>query len=159
MACRPALLLVLILVNLVSPTAMAQTTTIALESLHLPLQHYVKAHETGNGDFIRLAFSADAKVMGHLPNATGGQLISWTMQEYAQRFAGKPADDEAQRTRRFDVLEATADAAVAKVVLDYPSVRFVDYMSLLRINGEWKIVSKAFHAQPKNLPPTSALSR
>jgi hypothetical protein len=38
---------------------------------------------------------------------------------------------------------------VGKVVLDYPTVKFADYMSLLKINGEWKIVNKAFHAEMK----------
>ncbi len=160
MALRLApLLFVLTLLNLMPLSTMAQTPDASTQALHLPLRHYVQAHETGNGDFIRMAFSADAKVMGHLPNAAGGQLISWSVQDYAQRFAGKPADDEAQRTRRFEVLEATADAAVAKVVLDYPSVRFVDFMSLLKINGEWKIVSKVFHAQAKTVQPHSTANR
>jgi Putative lumazine-binding len=153
------LFFVLILLNLMPPTTMAQTPAASDEALHVPLRQYVKAHETGNGDFIRMAFSADAKVIGHMPNAAGEQLISWSVQDYAQRFAGKPADDEARRTRRFEVLEATADAAVAKVVLDYPSVRFVDFMSLLKINSEWKIVCKVFHAQLKPAPPNSAASR
>jgi hypothetical protein len=37
-------------------------------------------------------------------------------------------------------------------VLDYPTVKFVDYMTLLKINGEWKIVNKSFYAEPKAAP-------
>ena len=36
------------------------------------------------------------------------------------------------------MVDVTGDAAVAKVVLDYPSARFTDYMSLLKIGGEWR---------------------
>jgi len=28
-------------------------------------------------------------------------------------------------------------------------VRFVDYLSLLKIGDEWKIINKTFYAQPK----------
>jgi hypothetical protein len=46
-------------------------------------------------------------------------------------------------------VDVTGDAAVAKVVLDYPQARITDYMSLLRVDGEWRIVNKTFHSQPK----------
>jgi hypothetical protein len=36
------------------------------------------------------------------------------------------------------------------VVLDYPNATFNDFFSLLKIGGEWKIVSKVFSSQPKN---------
>lgn len=38
---------------------------------------------------------------------------------------------------------------MAKIVLDYPTARLVDYMSLLKIDGDWKIVTKIFYAEPK----------
>ncbi len=76
-----------------------------------------------------------------------------SVEQYAGRFSGKPADDESQRNRSVEVLDLTVDAAVAKVVLDYPTIKFVDYMSLLRIDGEWKIVNKSFNAQTKPQPP------
>ena len=49
-------------------------------------------------------------------------------------------------------IDVTGNAAVVKVVLDYPQTRFTDYMSMLKINGEWKIVNKTFYAQPKTAP-------
>jgi hypothetical protein len=123
----------------------AQGVAPELAAAQLPLQNYVKAHETGNADYIRRAFSKEAKVTGYM----GGALISWGVEEYAARFSGKPAEDEAQRSRSIEILNLTGDAAVGKVVLDYPTVKFADYMSLLKINGEWKIVNKAFHAEMK----------
>ncbi|MGH9859080.1 MAG: nuclear transport factor 2 family protein [Candidatus Acidiferrales bacterium] len=38
---------------------------------------------------------------------------------------------------------------MVKVVLDYPNARLTDYMSMLKINGEWKIVNKTFTSEPK----------
>jgi Putative lumazine-binding len=119
-----------------------------IDAVKVPLQNYIQGHETGNADFIRRAFTKDAKVMGYM----GGNFISWGIEEYTGRFSGRPAEDEAQRKRSFEVLDVTEDAAVAKVVLDYPLVKFSDYMSLLKIDGEWKIVAKSFHAEMKTPP-------
>jgi hypothetical protein len=43
----------------------------------------------------------------------------------------------------------TDDAAFAKIELDYPKVKFTDYFTLLKVDGEWKIMSKVYHGQPK----------
>jgi regulator of protease activity HflC (stomatin/prohibitin superfamily) len=138
-------LLIIFGIIFMNTTSHAEQATSDVDAVKGPLQSYVRAHETGNADFIRQAFTKDAKVIGYM----GGQFISWDLEEYAARFSGKPAEDEALRKRSFEVLDQSADAAVAKVVLDYPSVKFIDYMSLLKINGEWKIVAKSFHAQMK----------
>ena len=74
--------------------------------------------------------------------ATGssGQLTS---AEYIARAAGKPADDEAQRSGG-SIVDVTGDAAVAKITLEYPGVTLTDYMSLIKVDGEWRIVNKIF---------------
>jgi regulator of protease activity HflC (stomatin/prohibitin superfamily) len=110
-----------------------------------PLENYIKGQATGNADYIRKAFHADARVMAF----RDGKLVSLTAEEFASRFTGKPAADEAQRKRRIASLEITGNAGVGKIVLEYPTVTFTDYMSLLKIDGEWKIVNKAFYAEPK----------
>ncbi|HEY0625956.1 MAG TPA: nuclear transport factor 2 family protein [Allosphingosinicella sp.] len=110
------------------------------------LDHYFKGHETGDANHFRKAFHPDAKLF----SVADGKLAQLTSEEYAARASGKPAPDEAQRKRSVDSIDITGDAAVAKVVLDYPSVKFVDYMSLHKIDGEWRITNKSF----QRLPPT-----
>ncbi|MEC5159259.1 hypothetical protein ACFDR9_003085 [Janthinobacterium sp. CG_23.3] len=126
-----------------TPMVFAQGIEVA--AAKAPLQNYIRAHETGNADFMRKAFTSDAKIVGYM----GGNMISWSLEQYAGRFSGKPANDESQRRRSFEILDLAGDAAVGKVVLDYPTVKFVDYMTLLKIDGEWKIVNKSFNAQAK----------
>ena len=46
----------------------------------------------------------------------------------------------------------TGTAAVAKVVLDYPTIKFTDYFTLLKVNGEWKIINKIFNREMKPKP-------
>lgn len=111
----------------------------------VPLENYIQGHATGNGDFMRKAFHTEAKVMAF----RDGKLTNITAEEFASRFNGKPAADEAQRKRRIESVEITGNAGVGKIVLDYPTVTFTDYMSLLKVGDEWKIVNKVFYAEPK----------
>ena len=111
----------------------------------VPLDNYIQGHATGNGDFMRKAFHADAKVMAF----RDGKLTNMTSEEFASRFNGKPAADEAQRKRTIESVEITGNAGVGKIVLDYPTVKFTDYMSLLKVGDEWKIVNKVFYAEAK----------
>ena len=114
----------------------------------VPLEAYIQGHATGNGDFMRKAFHTDAKVMAF----RDGKLTNLTSEEFASRFNGKAAPDEAQRKRRIESVEITGNAGVGKIVLDYPTVTYTDYMSLLKIGDEWKIVNKVFYAEPKAKP-------
>ena len=123
-------------------TAPAQSDTAAAR---VPLENYIQGHATGNGEFMRKAFHNDAKVMSF----RDGKMASLTVEEFASRFSGKPAADEAQRKRRIESVEITGNAGSAKIVLDYPTVTFTDYMSLLKVGDEWKIVNKVFYAEPK----------
>lgn len=83
-----------------------------------------------------------------------GKFSTRTFEEYIGGTSGKPADDEPKRKRSIESIDISGDAAIAKIVLDYPSVKFTRYMSLLKINGEWKIVNKRFYAEPKTVPET-----
>ena len=126
-----------------SSQAQADTT-----AARVPLDNYIQGHATGNGDFMRKAFHTDAKVMAF----RDGKLTNLTAEEFASRFNGKPAPDEAQRKRTIESVEITGNAGVGKIVLDYPTVKFTDYMSLLKVGDEWKIVNKVFYAESKPKP-------
>jgi hypothetical protein len=106
------------------------------------VQRYFQAHATGVGEHINQAFHPDARIQ----SVKDGKLASLTRGEFATRFTGKPADDEARRKRRVLSIDIAGDAALAVVELDYPDVRFVDYLSLLKLDGRWVIVNKIFHA-------------
>lgn len=107
--------------------------------------HYLRAHATGLGEHHRKVFHPEAKLF----TVREGKFWQLTSEEYISRSPGKPADDEAQRRRVIESVDIAGNAAIAKVVLDYPQVRFTDYMSLLKIDGEWRIVNKTFYAEQK----------
>ncbi len=114
-------------------------------AVRAPLEAYLRGHATGLADDFRPAFHPDAQLWG----MRNGTLIRMTSAEYIGRASGSPAADEAQRRRWIESIDVTGDTAVAKIVLDYPAVRFTDYMALSRIEGRWVIVNKMFQAEPK----------
>lgn len=114
-------------------------------SIRETIQHYFQGHATGNGDYFRKAFHPEAKLFF----IRDGKLTQWTSEEYISRANGKPAADEALRKRKIDSIDLSGNAAVVKVTLDYPKVVFTDYMSMLKIEGQWKIINKTFYANPR----------
>lgn len=109
------------------------------------LQHYFQGHATGQGEHFRKVFHTDSKLYAIRDN----KFWAITSEEYITRAPGKPPGDEAKRKRTVESVDITGNAAIAKVVLDYPQVKFTDYMSLLKVDGTWMIVNKTFHAEPK----------
>jgi hypothetical protein len=110
-----------------------------------PLEDYFKGQATGDPAYIKKAFHPDGKIVF----VREGKLVQLTRDEFASRFTGKPAPDEAQRKRTIESVDIAGNAAIARIVLDYPAVRVTDYMSLIKVDGEWKIINKTFYAEPK----------
>jgi metallo-beta-lactamase class B len=109
------------------------------------VEGYFMAHALGKGDFITQTFTPDAKIQF----VEQSQLKVWTRDEFAKRFQ-QPAADEYRRVRRVESLDVSGTAASAVVTLNYPQVLFTDHLSLLKIDGQWKIVGKAFFADRRN---------
>jgi hypothetical protein len=109
------------------------------------LEHYFRGHATGQGEHFRKIFHPDSKLYA----IRDGKFWELTSEQYISRAPGEAPADEAKRKRAIESVDITGNAAIAKIVLDYPSVKFTDYMSLLKIDGEWKIVNKTFHAEPR----------
>jgi hypothetical protein len=118
-------------------------------SLLATIQRYFDGHATGSASVMRRAFHQSAR----LQFVQDGRYAEWSLGEYLARLPGRAPDDEPRRTRRIVAVQATDDAAAVEVELDYPGVRFVDYLTLLRIDGDWFIVNKAFKAFPKPQVP------
>jgi len=114
-------------------------------AIRATIENYFKGHATGNGEHFKKAFHPEAKLWW----VRDGQAAQLTSAEYIARASGKPPADEAQRKRSIARVDITGNAAVVKVILDYPNTRFTDYMSMLKTGGEWKIVNKTYVSEPK----------
>lgn len=115
------------------------------EAARVPLENYLLGHKTGKAEYMKKAFHIEGKLM----LIRDGKFTTIDFEEYIGRMNGEAAKDEAERRREIESIDVSGSAAVAKIVLDYPSAKFVDYMSLLKIDGEWKIVNKTFYVERK----------
>ena len=134
-----------ILVLAAAASGMAQEAHSEEAAVRAALEHYLLGHATGDGAHFGIVFHPQSKLFWMRDDT----LNTRTSADYIAGASGGPAEDEDQRRREIAMVDVTGDAAVAKVVLDYPTVLLTDYMSLLKIDGEWKIVNKIFTAEPK----------
>src|SRR5688500_17973695 len=102
------------------------------DAVRVPLENYIKGHATGDGEYMKKAFHTD----GNLIFIRDGKVTNRSFAEYIAGFTGKAAADEDKRKRSIESVDVAGNAATGKIVLDYPNARIVDYMSLLKINGE-----------------------
>lgn len=59
-------------------------------------------------------------------------------------FAKIKSGGPSERANEIESISITGNAASVKVMCDLPHAQYVDYISLLKIEGEWKIVAKIF---------------
>ena len=137
------LLLTVVVLTVSAASASAQTAEAA--AARVPLENYLRGHATGDPEFMRKAFHTE----GSLIFIRDGKYTTRSFADYIAGMSGKPAPDEEKRKRWIESVDVAGNAAVGKIILDYPSGRFVDYMTLLKIGGEWKIVNKSFYFEPK----------
>ena len=118
------------------------------QAVRAALQHYLDGHATGRSADFDKAFYPESRLLF----VRDGKFSTIESKDYVARAPSKPADDEAKRKRWIEWVDVASSAAVAKIVLDYPTVRFTDYMTLLKVDGGWRIANKAFHADRRDPP-------
>ncbi|WP_027061336.1 nuclear transport factor 2 family protein [Mesorhizobium loti] len=105
------------------------------------VERYVLAMSTGDEDGLRAAFHANASVMGNYQGA-----VEWlSLDAYVAEVIGASLPPNNNPKWSVTSIDITDDAASVKMEDEFGSMRFTNYLSLLRIAGEWKIVSKLYH--------------
>jgi len=119
-----------------------------IEAVKIPLENYLLGHKTGKAEYMEKAMHTEGKLMF----IRDGKYATIDFKNYIAGMSGKEAKDEAERKRYIESIEVTGNVAIGKLVLDYPTIKFTDYMTLLKIDGEWKIVNKAAYSELKEEP-------
>lgn len=110
------------------------------------LSFYIRGHATGDRETMARAFHPEAHLTFVEPD---GSLRTVSLEQFLSGMSGRSAPDEDQRIRTIEWVDVGGTTAVGKIILDYPTVSFVDYMSLHKVDGEWKIVHKSYHRESK----------
>ena len=107
------------------------------------VQHYIDGGKSGRSDEMKLAFHPDATIFGYVgPELFGGpiqMLFDWVDQN-------GPATELQGRITSIDLIESVA--TVRLELENWSGHRFTDLFTLLKMDGQWKILSKVFHTHP-----------
>ncbi len=104
------------------------------------VQHYIDGARSGKGDDMRPAFHEDATVFGYV----GPDLFAGPIQNlFAWNDDNGPATELEDRIASIDV---TGTVATVRLELEnWTGFRFTDLFTLLKVDGDWKIMNKVFH--------------
>jgi hypothetical protein len=116
-----------------------------LDDVRATLSDYFDGIYDGSEDKLRSAFHPNA----HIYAATGGALIDYPLDDFVALSTGRDRSgaDRPPRTDKIIAIDfAGATSASAKVELSIPGTDFVDFLSLMKIDGRWRIIAKTYHA-------------
>ena len=104
------------------------------------VQHYIDGARSGRGDAMKPAFHKDATIFGHF----GSDLLAGPIQQLFDWNDGNgPATELQARIASIDLI---GTVATMRVELDnWTGHRFTDLFTLLKVDGQWKIMNKVFH--------------
>ncbi len=104
------------------------------------VQHYIDGAKSGRGDDMKPAFHKDATIFGYV----GADLFAGPIQQlFAWNEENGPATGLQARIASIDLIDTVA--TVRLELDDWTGHRFTDLFTLLKVEREWKIMSKVFH--------------
>lgn len=131
----------------VGTAASGQTTGQVSEeaAVRQVVQNYLHGLKYNDVESLKKAFWSEAKLFFVKKDGQLGQL---TQSQWYEGFAGSAGKEE-KGDLRITSVDITDNAASVKVEEDYPNSKYIDYLSLLKFNGEWRIVNKIYTSQQK----------
>ena len=113
------------------------------EAIRKVVGYYFEGGTAGDSTIVAKAFHQSA-MMFFVRDTQFVQMPIFS-ESLARVAAPRPAGAGPDQTRKEIVsIDMAGSAAVAKLKLTTRNAVLTDYMSLLKINGEWKIVNKIF---------------
>ena len=118
-----------------------QPNTLADQSaIKKTLQHYIDGARSGRSEIMHPAFHDAATVFGYI----GQDLFAGPIKQlYDWNDSNGPAINLTAKFARIDVTDSVATAQLE--LDDWTGHRFTDLFTLLKVDGEWKIMNKVFH--------------
>ena len=110
------------------------------------IELYIDSMESSDPDKVKIAFHANAKVVGYLH----GDFMELSTEEFAGFVAAqKPSPKEKSENIIFDILSCDIEGTIASVKIrdQYLGITFLDILSLIKQEGEWKIYNKLFNVE------------
>ncbi len=107
------------------------------------IQQYIDGAKSGRGDDMKPAFHKEATIFGYV----GDDLFAGPIQQlFVWNDENGPATELQAQIASIDLIGMVA---TVRLELDnWTGNRFTDLFTLLKTDGEWKIINKVFHLHP-----------
>jgi hypothetical protein len=117
-----------------------QTEVSEHDAIAKSIQHYIDGAKSGKGDDMKPAFHKDATIFGY----AGADLFAGPIQQlFDWNDENGPAPELQARIASIDVVDTVA--TVRLELNNWAGSRYTDLFTLLKVDGEWKIMNKVFH--------------
>ncbi len=122
----------------------APTDVSEYDAIAKTVQHYIDGAKSGRGDDMKPAFHKDATVFGYV----GADLFAGPIQNL---FDWNDQNGAATGLKpRISSIDLIGSVATVRLELEnWTGHRFTDLFTLLKVDGEWKIMNKVFHLHPE----------
>lgn len=104
------------------------------------IQHYIDGARSGKGNMMKPAFHEDATIFGYI----GEDLFAGPIQNLFDWNDENGAATELEA----NIANIDIEGSIATVRLEldnWTGHKFTDMFTLLKTNGEWKVMNKVFH--------------
>lgn len=91
------------------------------------------------------AFHPEAKLIGY----RGAELHVTPFAQWLEATSKGGKRDLSTHHNQLTGIEITGYTAIAKAELNWPGIYYFDYLTLLRIDGHWKIVHKTWYEETR----------
>ncbi|MDJ0682752.1 MAG: nuclear transport factor 2 family protein [Xenococcaceae cyanobacterium MO_167.B52] len=104
------------------------------------IQQYIDGAKSGKGSEMKPAFHQDATIFGYI----GKDLMAGHIQQlFDWNDQNGPATELQARIASIDIIDTISSV---RLELDnWTGYRFTDLFTMLKVNGQWKIMNKVFH--------------
>ena len=116
------------------------------EQIETVVRLYIESMNESNPDKVKKAFHENAKVVGFLH----GDLLQLSVNDFAGFVASQqPSPKEKGEDVVFEILTCEIEGTIALVKIrdEYLGITFLDTLSFLKADGEWKIYNKLFNVE------------
>lgn len=121
----------------------APTNLSDYDAITKTVQHYIDGAKSGRGADMKPAFHQDATIFGYV----GADLFAGPIQGlFDWNDQNGPATGLQAWIASIDIIDTIA--TVRLETDNWTGHRFTDLFTLLKVDGEWKIMNKVFHLHP-----------
>ena len=110
------------------------------------IQTYIDGMNFSSAEKTKEAFHPNASVVGYLH----GDFLEMTLADFSGFvLSQQPSPHESSNDVTYEVIDTAIEGQTAHVKVKdvYLGITFIDTLSLIKVNDQWKIYNKLFHVQ------------